>query len=443
MDALSSSPTDHTPRTAVRRARPLDIAKVAGGGPDRFVGPVFLFLLLAILLLGGCSDDNAAPTAASAEDEPGIAAFTSPQQGVETKQQAEEDERLLRIGVIGPETGPQASYGLSVLEGVLAAARRVNGAGGVGGVEIEVVHYDNEGAAASTQASVRDLIDQRVVAILSAPTGWSTFAPIHMANESHTIFISIGTRRHVGKSGPYVFRAALPDEIATDELIKYAAERFGYSGYAMVTSSTYDSSLDVSASFKKAIAKHGGVLKVEADTYDSYSGKSDMAKVVDTIMRGSSDVHGLIFTGGPQEGVRLAHALREAGSDLPILGGEELFTADYLHGGDAVRGSLVYATFSPGSDSAKAVEFRKEYGKHEPDRFAALAYDCLMLLTEAIETAGTTRSSSVREALLAIRNFEGVTGEMGFTPAGSPVKHPFIHEVRKGESKDRFVLLTP
>jgi branched-chain amino acid transport system substrate-binding protein len=151
----------------------------------------------------------------------------------------------------------------------------------------------------------------------------------------------------------------------------------------------------------------------------------------------------LIFTGDPKEGAQLARALRKAGSSLPILGGEDLFSADYLDGGAAVRGSLVYTTFPPNDESAGAVEFRKEYGDADPNRFAVLAYDALMLLTDAIEKAGSTRSSRVREALIAIQDFEGVSGRMAFTPEGAPLKQPFIYEVRKGEPADTFVRLTP
>ena len=34
------------------------------------------------------------------------------------------DERPLIIGIVGPETGEEAAYGISVVEGALAAARR-------------------------------------------------------------------------------------------------------------------------------------------------------------------------------------------------------------------------------------------------------------------------------------------------------------------------------
>jgi branched-chain amino acid transport system substrate-binding protein len=261
-----------------------------------------------------------------------------------------------------------------------------------------------------------------------------------MANSTRTIFISIGTRRRIGRSGPYIFRASLPDELATGELISYALEELEYTNYAMVTSSSYDYSLDLSALFRHALVNHDGVLAVEADTYDTYSGKRNLDAVIDAIKGSPVTLHGVIFTGALDEAVLLAGKLRKAGLTLPIIGGEDLFAKEYLMGGEAVRGTLLYTTFAPDSESVKAVEFKQDYGEGEPDRFSALAYDAFMLLAEAIKLAGTTKVTQVREALLSIREFEGATGKTGFTSSGTPVKHPFIYSVKEGRRGERFVL---
>jgi branched-chain amino acid transport system substrate-binding protein len=410
----------------------------------RYQKGAFILVVLGIFLLYGCSDGENANAPKLERESVNVPLAGLPQAGTvpgeEEKAEVEEGERALRIGVIGPETGKQAPYGLSVLKGVLAAAGRFNSRGGLDGSEIEVIHFDNKSDPELTREGVRKLIRQGVIAILSAPTGWATFAPTHIANSTRTIFISIGTRRRIGRSGPYVFRASLPDEQATAELIRYAVKELAYTNYAMVTSSSYDYSLALSAVFKRALVKHGGVLSVEADTYDTYSGKQDMDAVIDAIGDSAVTLHGVIFTGSLEEAILLARGLRKAGSNLPILGGEDLFAAEYLNGGVAVRGTLLFATFSPDNESPKAVEFKHDYGEGAPDRFSALAYDTFMLLTEAIKTAGTTNTSKVREALVSVKDFEGATGKTSFTSSGAPVKQPFIYSVKKGDRGESFVL---
>ena len=68
---------------------------------------IIVFAATMISLLSGCSDKK----------------------GAKTPAKATQDERPLIIGVVGPETGEEASYGISVVDGVLAAAKRFNAQG--------------------------------------------------------------------------------------------------------------------------------------------------------------------------------------------------------------------------------------------------------------------------------------------------------------------------
>ncbi len=378
-----------------------------------------VFVVMVMSLLPGCSDKK----------------------GAKAPETSAKVERPLIIGIVGPETGEEASYGTSVVEGALAAAKRFNAQGGISGKEIKVLHFDDKSDIALTAKIVQELISQGAIAILAAPTGSSTFAPVHLVNESKTIFISVGSRRHLKGSGPYVFRTAVPDELATEDLIKHATTELGYVNYVLVTASDNDFSLDLSSKFKKAIDKYHGVIKVEADTYDAYTGGRNMKAVIGAIKKSPDTLHGVIFTGGAGEAVLLAQELRKAGLTLPVIGGEDLFSEEYLKGGDAVNETLMYTTFSADNKSSKMGEFMQDYGKPKPDRFAALAYDTFMLVAEAIKGAGSTDTSQVREALINRKDCIGVTGTTSFTPDNMPIKHPIICKIKKGEAGERAFVL--
>lgn len=350
------------------------------------------------------------------------------------------DERPLIIGVVGPETGEEAAYGQSVVAGALAAAKRFNAQGGIAGKEIKVLHYDDKSDIGLSTQAVKELIGQRVIAILAAPTGSSTFSPIHLVNEAKTLFVSVGSRRHLKASGPFVFRTAVPDETATEDLIKYAIAELGVN-YALVTAADNEFSLELSSLFKRALSKHNGVIKLEADTYDTFAGGSNIGAVVAAIKKSPDTLHGIIYTGGATEAVLLAQELKKAGLNQPIIGGEDLFSEEYLQGGDAVNETLTYTTFFADNKSAKVEEFMQDFGQGKPDRFAALAYDTFMLLADAIKDAGSTDTTLVREALINRKDCIGVTGKTSFTPENMPVKHPTICKVKKGESGERSFVL--
>ncbi len=358
---------------------------------------------------------------------------------------AEERERALKVGIIGPESGEEASYGSRVRDGILMAARRVNAQGGIGGRDIEVLHFDNKGDPQLTLQITSHLIEQNVVAIFAAPTGWSTFGPTHMVNDSRTIFVAVGTRRKIGRSGDYVFQYSLSDEIAIDGLLDFSVNQAKFLDYALVTSSAYDYSLSISSLFKQGVARHGGRILVEADTYDTFSGSTDLDAVI-VALRGSPEpLHAVIYTGNDEEGARLARAARQAGVTAPFIGSEDLFTELFLsQGGDAVRGTLLYASFSPHHDSPAVAEFMELYDGDQggvPDRFTALAYDAFTQLAEAIGRAGSTKSAAVRAALLNGKEAEGATGKTRWTAEGIPLKHPFIYRIEGAGEGNKFVLL--
>lgn len=415
--------------------------------PNKII--ISLLLLLMFGFFSGCSDDKQGKGAQSNEDRAAemqriVRETETYAQQEEVRKQASEQqqERALLIGIVGPETGEESEYGMGVVNGVLAAARQFNSQGGIAGKEIKVLHFDDENNMANTSKIVSYLIEQGAVAIMSAPTGSATFSPIHIVNKSETIYVSIGTRRHIERSGPFVFRSAIPDDLATEDLMKYAINTRGYVNYALVTSSNHDFSLDLSSHFKKALYKYHGQIKVETDTYDAYTGGSNMAAVIDAIKGCPEALQGVIFTGGAQEGIELAKNLKASGVKLPILAGEDFYSPDYLQGGEAVDGTLLYATFSPDLNPLKMQDLLKNYsGNGSPDRFVALAYDTFMLIAEAIRAAGSTNTSKVKEMMVSRRDFDGVTGKFGFNSEGTPLKSPVIYEVKKGAAGEEFVAL--
>jgi branched-chain amino acid transport system substrate-binding protein len=354
--------------------------------------------LVAVLisLLSGCSDNK------------------SDNKDTKSSAKMSLDERPLIIGIVGPETGEEANYGISVVEGALAAAKRFNAQGGIKGKEIKVIHFDDKNDVGMTSQAVKDLISQRVIAILAAPTGSSSMSPIYLVNDSKTIFVSVGSRRHLKATGPYVFRTAVPDDLATEDLIKYAITELGYVNYALVTSAT---------------------------SYDTLTGTQNMGAVINAIKASTDPLHGVIFTGDASEAIILADEMKKAGLTLPIIGGEDLFSEEYLQSGDAVNETLMYTTFSADSKSQKMAEFMEDYGKAKPDRFAALAYDTFMLIADAIKEADSTDTTMVREALINRKDCEGVTGKTSFTAENMPIKHPIICRIKKGNGGERSFVL--
>lgn len=341
-------------------------------------------------------------------------------------------EETLKVGVIGPETGEEASLGLMTLAGVELAVKDVNDKGGIKGKKVEVIHLDIKGSGIAIQDAIARLIKEKVIAIIASPTGWSTFAPVWMVNEYRTIFVSAGSKRHIGRSGPYIFRMSLPDEIATEDTIMYCVRRLGYKRFALVQSMMDDEySLALAGLYKRAVINKGGVVVSEVHIFQDANLK-DVISTVKTEAKGPIDA--IIFTGDAGSAIALLREARRQGLKAPLIGGEKLYRDEFLKAGKMVDGSILYSSFAMEDTSPRTVRFIESYKRKmgkSPTDLVALGYDSFMLVAKAIEDACTLDRVKIRDALTRVKDFQGVTGRSSIGTDGEAIKHPFILQVGK------------
>lgn len=353
-----------------------------------------------------------------------------------------EEPKHIKIGVVGPETGDEAETGLMTLAGVELAAKQFNDAGGIDGKNIEIVHYDNKSNPQLTQGVFQQLIKEHVVAIIASPTGWSTFGPVWLANASKVILLSAGSKRHIGRSGPFVFRNSLPDETATEETIKYAMDKLKYKNYAIVTSMRDDeTSLQIGGLFRGALIKEGG--RIVGETHVMMGATTEEA--ISQLKKDAKEpVDAVIFAGDDMAAVEVLGELRKQGIKAPLIGGDILYTNEFLeNGGDLVVGTILYAGFFPEDKSPIVSKFVSEYKKKtgkEPRILAADAYDSFMLIAEAIKQAGSAEPNKVKDALSKI-NMQGATGKITMDANGEAIKRAYIFQIIKKGGKAVFELI--
>ena len=75
--------------------------------------------------------------------------------------------------------------------------------------------------------------------------------------------------------------------------------------------------------------------------------------------------------------------------------------------------------------------FKARFG-HEPDPYAAHAYDAVRILAGAMASEGLT-ASDIRRGLAAVRNYGGVAGTTSFDANGGPIQSIQICTSLKGK----------
>ena len=71
--------------------------------------------------------------------------------------------------------------------------------------------------------------------------------------------------------------------------------------------------------------------------------------------------------------------------------------------------------------------------------FAAVAFDAIGLMADAIERAGSTDRGAIRDALANTKDYPGVTGKINFTNVGDVLKEYTRVRITNGE----FAVYTP
>ncbi|MBE9502723.1 MAG: ABC transporter substrate-binding protein [Proteobacteria bacterium] len=352
-------------------------------------------------------------------------------------------KKNLIIGVIGPMTGEGAEYGKPMLEGIQLAAKEFNKAGGINGEKIKLLARDNGAEQGATTRILNEFLAEKVTAIIASPGGWSTFGPVATANRSWTILMSVGSQRHIGKSGNFIFRNSLPDEIATEQSIKYCSEKLGYKRYAIVTSMVDDeASLSAAGFYRRALQKYGGKVVAEAFTGFDMGLKESVAALKQDA---KGPIDAVIFAGKAKAGAEILKELRRNGIKAPLIGGEGLKNRKFLKlAGKATVGTILYTSFTSLSKDQTTRRFVKSFRKetaHYPSPLSALGYDSFMLIAEAIKKSGTTEPKQVANDLWDTKDYQGVSGPISMDDSGETIKSAYLLKVVQGKKRPFFTLV--
>jgi branched-chain amino acid transport system substrate-binding protein len=193
----------------------------------------------------------------------------------------------------------------------------------------------------------------------------------------------------------------------------------------------------LAAYFKERYLALGGNILEE---FSFKEGRRDFSALVRTVRKLAPQPDAIFISGNPGDAIPIVRQLRDAGLKLPLLSGDG-FDVDLIarlprpqDWNDVYFASHAYLRSKRPEMIGFVNAYRREYGTAPESSFAALGYDALSLLADAIDRAGSTEPSAVTKALAETRGFKGVTGDISFTrPSRVPVVPVSIVGVRNGK----------
>lgn len=119
------------------------------------------------------------------------------------------------------------------------------------------------------------------------------------------------------------------------------------------------------------------------------------------------------------QAAKVIKQLRDSSINMPIMASSTVSAEQLIPLGKSVADNIYYTT--PGFFDANFMDdnmlkfvaaYRKKYNVKPSTIYSALGYDNVQLLAAAIKKARTTKPAKVAEAIKAMKNFKGVTGDL-------------------------------
>jgi branched-chain amino acid transport system substrate-binding protein len=342
----------------------------------------------------------------------------------------------IKIGEFGSLTGDNASFGTSQNNGVQMALEEINASGGVLGKKIDLTVEDNETKQGETTTIVRKLISQdHVVAIIGEVASSKSLeaAPICQASKIPQI-ATAATNPRVTQTGDYIFRVCFTDDFQAVVIARFVLEKLKLNKIAFMTDVKQDYSVGLTNIAKDYLIKNGATI-VKEQSYSS--GDKDFRAQLTDLKAAAPEV--IIITGYYPEAALIAKQARQFGIKATLVGGDGWDGSSLIPvGGKAIEGAYFSNHFSVEDTSPIVQTFVQKYKQKYnavPDAFAALGYDAMKLLADAINRAGSPDPEKIRAAIQDTENFPGVSGKITIGKDRNAQKSAVIITIKDGAYK--------
>lgn len=319
------------------------------------------------------------------------------------------------VGAIFPMTGPIATYGQESMNGINLALKKIN-TDKINGKSIRIILEDNKGDPAESANAVRKVISvDKVHVVLGSVASSNTLAGAPIAQAAKVPLLTpASTNEAVTQKGDYIMRTCFTDEFQGLVMATFARKNLNKKRAVTIIDVASDYSRGLARVFKENFAKMGGTVVDGQFTYNQ--GDKDFRSLIRRVKRANPDV---VFLPGyySEAGVMLKQA-REMKLSSPFLGGDGWDSPDLqgLAGSKGIKGNFISSHFVASDRDPEVQRFvasyKKSFGK-PPGAMAALGYDAMMVIAEALRRVGDDLSHKrIRDALVMTKNHEGVTGKI-------------------------------
>lgn len=348
----------------------------------------------------------------------------------------------IKIGGNFELSGAVATYGTSAVNSIKLAFDEINAKGGVlGGKKLVLVERDNKSdTAESTNVSTSLVSNASIVALLGPVASSMTLAASQPAIDNKIPLLTptatnpdVTVDPKTGKVKDYIFRSCFLDSFQGKVTANFSLNDLKAKNAAILIDNESDYSKGLAKFYTETFQKGGG--KIVAT--EGFLPKDNDYRALITKIKGKNP--DVVFVPAYYESVgKIVKQARELGLNVPIVGTDGWDSPKLVEvaGAANLNNTFFSNHYTPEDPDEKVQAFVKAYKakyNQTPDALGALSYDAAYIMAEAIKNAGDTDPEKITQALAAIKNFKGVTGEVTLDANHDPIKSAVMIEMKDGK----------
>jgi len=302
-------------------------------------------------------------------------------------------------------------------EGIVLAASELNQNGGVLGKKIELLHYDDENDSIKGEKVAKKIArNPDVLAVIGHNNPDIAILTSVIYKKSGILFFSKGADL-TRYGGDFIFRNTQRDILIADHICNFL-----HANTLKKIIVLYDIS---HATKRMAELFHEHIknkdISIVAEKFYSKRDQ-DYRLLISRIVKDKA-FDAIFLAGEPPSAARLIKQIREMGVSEPIIGTDSLDSNKlWIIAGKAAQDTIVCTNFDPNLPKRKTQHFIKKFQNQfafEPDAYAALGYDTMKLLADAINKGDSLQPIVINNILRYMVRWEGVTGMYQFNKHGN------------------------
>ena len=303
-----------------------------------------------------------------------------------------ENNTKIKIGLTGPLTGGAAIYGIAVRNAAKLAVDEINKAGGLNGIEFELVMLDDEHKSDNVAPRYAELYEGGMQVSLGTVTTAPGLEFKELSKDDNVFFITPSATGDAIPEYSNAFQMCFADSIQGSAAAKYFNENFAGKKVGVFYKSDDDYSKGIYAEFMKNI---DASIKPSDDNIKSFTDSTSTSFTQQVEDLKDCDVIFMPIYYGPA-----STFMRQGIGVVPAT--TIYYGCDGFDGIDAIEGfdintvpqEVSYLShFNSTATSGPAKEFIDKYNaaydedKEPLNQFGAAAYDCIWAIYEAMKFA--------------------------------------------------------